>query len=435
MKLMSIRTVVFLAILGYHHAQAQSYTIADGYVAACSGTLFDSGAEGGSGYGNNENYTLIICPDGPGGPAISLEWVTFDLSTEGELPIDRMAIYDGFFDVVNPDPPLIGIFDGNNPPSITSASFANVQNTFNGGGCLTLVYTSNEVGIGHFSAEINCHTPCEPPTASANVGGAIPLYVCQGETITFDGTASTAASPFTIVEYNWDFDNGETDNSGPIVAHNFDEPGEYIVQLYLTDDNDCVNVNSTDLLIHVNAAPNASASASTTYICQGDSITFDGTASTAASPFSIAEYNWVFEDGVTDNSGPIVTHLFSDAGEYAVQLYVTDDFSCLSMNDIELSIVVLDSLVNDCDLITRLEPSSNNSIQVYPVPSADEVIVRGVGKNVNYSLMDARGRVLQQRMGFYQNGSIRIGVRDLPVGLYILELFGESPIYMRVVKE
>ncbi|MCB0765875.1 MAG: PKD domain-containing protein, partial [Flavobacteriales bacterium] len=261
-----------IAVLAIQTAQAQFYTIADGYVAACTGALLDSGGEGASGYGDNENYTMYICPDGSGGPGISLQWLTFNLSTAGALPIDQLAIYDGLLDGVNPDPPLLGIYDGNNPPNITSASFENVQNTVNGGGCLTLVFTSNATGTGVFAAAISCFAPCEPPTASATVGAATPLYVCQGEPVTFDGNASVAASPFNIVEYNWDFDNGETDNSGPVVTHSFDEPGEYVVQLYVTDDNDCVNTNRTDLAIWVSTTPNFSNITPNTTICEGEQV-------------------------------------------------------------------------------------------------------------------------------------------------------------------
>ena len=54
----------------------------------------DSGGQGAGGYGNNESYTYTLCPDAPGG-AISLNFITFNLSTAGAAPIDLMAIYDG----------------------------------------------------------------------------------------------------------------------------------------------------------------------------------------------------------------------------------------------------------------------------------------------------------------------------------------------------
>ena len=32
----------------------------------CNGFIIDSGGQGGSGYSNNENTTITICPDTPG---------------------------------------------------------------------------------------------------------------------------------------------------------------------------------------------------------------------------------------------------------------------------------------------------------------------------------------------------------------------------------
>jgi len=72
-----------------------------------------------------------------------------------------------------------------------------------------------------------------------------------GDEITFDGTASFAAPGFSIVEYLWDFADGTTDNSGPVVSHIFDEPGEFIVELFLTDDNGCSSTNRVSLQLLV----------------------------------------------------------------------------------------------------------------------------------------------------------------------------------------
>ncbi len=265
--------------LAFQAAQAQ-YTIADGYVEVCSGSLLDSGGEGASGYTDNESYTMIVCPDGSSGPAISLQWFTFNLSTAGPEPIDQLAIYDGMIDGVNPDPPLIGVFDGNTSPGIISASFENVQNTLNGGGCLTLVFTSNSTGVGTFGALISCFAPCEPPVASATMGSPIPLLACQGETITFDGSASTAADPFYITQYTWDFYDGQQDSTtGPAISHVYGDAGEYVVQLTVTDNNGCSNTNLVDLQILVSTTPDFSGTVvGPLVICEGETVTLNAVA-------------------------------------------------------------------------------------------------------------------------------------------------------------
>lgn len=273
MKNMRTLALAIIAASTIQAAEAQ-YTIVDGYVATCTGSILDSGGEGAAGYGNDENHTVIICPDGSGGPAISLQWFTFNLSTEGAEPIDQLAIYDGMIDGVNPDPPLIGVYTGYTAPGIISASFENVQNTLNGGGCLTLVFTSNSTGTGVFGALISCFAPCEPPTASATMGSPVPLLACQGETITFNGSASTAADPFNIVEYSWDFYDGQSDStSGAVVSHSYDEAGEYVVQLTVTDDNGCSNTNLVDLQILVSTTPDFTGTVvNPLVICEGETV-------------------------------------------------------------------------------------------------------------------------------------------------------------------
>lgn len=70
------------------------FNIAAGDVVTCGGTLVDSGGEGGPGYGNNESFTVTICPDAPG-VSISLFPQVFDLSAAGTPPGDMFNVYDG----------------------------------------------------------------------------------------------------------------------------------------------------------------------------------------------------------------------------------------------------------------------------------------------------------------------------------------------------
>ncbi|MFN3874322.1 MAG: PKD domain-containing protein [Flavobacteriales bacterium] len=240
-------------------ASAQEYLITQGSISACQGAFLDSGASPGP-YGNNENFTAVICPDG-GGPAISLQWVVFDLSTAGIAPIDQISIYDGN----STSAPLIGQGTGTNSPGIVSASFSNPT------GCLTVVFTSNNTGTGNFAANITCFQPCQPPTAAATFGSPVPLLACQGEVITFDATASSAAPGFNVVQYAWDFADGTT-GSGPIVQHAFTQPGEYVVQVEVTDDNNCSSTNLVDLQVLVSTTPIFTGTTPSLTICQGEAV-------------------------------------------------------------------------------------------------------------------------------------------------------------------
>ena len=69
----------------------QAFPIFNGTASTCTGAFLDSGGQGAGGYSNNENITYTLCPDAPGG-AISLNLLTFILSTAGAAPIDKLSI-------------------------------------------------------------------------------------------------------------------------------------------------------------------------------------------------------------------------------------------------------------------------------------------------------------------------------------------------------
>ncbi len=259
--------LLLAAMASIQPSTAQTFTIIDGNVTTCTGALLDSGGEGGSGYTPNEDFTLTICSDVPG-QAISLQWLSFNLSTAGSQPVDQLTIFDGDSDQA----PVIGTYTGNDSPGIVSGSFDNPT------GCLTLHFTSNEVGEGLFSAVITCFQPCEPPFAVATMPGTAPALICQGETVSFDASGSYAAEGFNIVEYHWQFADGSSDSlSGPAVSHAFQEPGEYVVQLDLTDDNGCTNTNYIDLVIWVSTTPTFNLPNDTT-VCLGAYVDLVGDA-------------------------------------------------------------------------------------------------------------------------------------------------------------
>ncbi|MBL0127787.1 MAG: hypothetical protein IPP83_10080 [Flavobacteriales bacterium] len=121
----------------------------------------------------------MLCPDGSGGPAISLQWIAFNLSTAGSPPLDQLSIYDQQLHVGTPH----RYMDRERFSGIVSASFANPT------GCLTLVFTSNSTGTGVFAAATTCFQPTNhqrlrPPSEAAFHCSGLPRQV-----IDFDASA------------------------------------------------------------------------------------------------------------------------------------------------------------------------------------------------------------------------------------------------------
>jgi gliding motility-associated-like protein len=268
-------------------------------VNACLGGLFDSGGAGAAApYTNNELFTVTICPDVPG-DFVTLYWVIFQLDPTDNVPgpgsdADNITIYDG----PNTASGTLGTYTGTALDGlIVSAT------NLNPSGCLTIVFDSNNSGVGNFNASISCETPCDAPIVSGIISGADnvlgdSIAVCIDELVTFMDTGTIPGDPmFTLVQWTWDFMDGSMDStSGLTATHSFDEPGEYLVQLYVEDDNGCSNNNLLSLQVLVTTPPSFIPFPGDTTICLGESVTL------SAAPDQY-EVEWTgFPGGIYDAS-------------------------------------------------------------------------------------------------------------------------------------
>ena len=246
-----------------------------GTVNTCADILYDSGGQGATGYLDNENYTLTICPDNPG-DAITLDFLNFALSTTNTATppgnnADNISIYDGD----NTGAPTLGTYTGNQLQGLL-VSCTSLNTT----GCITLVFNSNDAGTGVFAANITCTTPCQRPTVSmvSPIVPNNPVKICDGDDVTFDGSASFAAPGFNIVQYIWDFNDGTTDTtSGSVVTHTFNQgANEHSVNLYVIDDNNCISTNLETINVQVSTIPTFTGTANDTTLCLGENVCMDG---------------------------------------------------------------------------------------------------------------------------------------------------------------
>ncbi|MEM2523013.1 MAG: PKD domain-containing protein, partial [Candidatus Bathyarchaeia archaeon] len=142
------------------------------------------------------------------------------------------------------------------------------------------------------------------------------------EVVTFDASASTPDGG-VIVSYTWDFGDGNiTTTSNPVMTHAYETYGTFTVTLNVTDSEGKWDTVSKQ--ITVEKAPIADFWWTPYYPQRGETVTFDASASTPDGG-EIISYIWDFGDGnitVTDN--PVITHVYSEAGDYIVTLNVTD---------------------------------------------------------------------------------------------------------------
>jgi gliding motility-associated-like protein len=279
-----VNSALLLLCGSYSFAQTQIVMDAasDGTtVNTCFGGLYDSGGTGGAAdYQNGESYVVTICPDVPG-DFITLLWTTFNLDCTDNVPgpgsdADNITIYDG----PNTGSPTLGTYTCGalGVGDIFGAS------SFNPSGCLTIEFNSNANGTGNYTAQVSCETPCDPPTANgiilnADSPSGDSIAVCIDEVVDFQDFGSTPGGSglFTLTKWVWHWFDGSPDDTlytaGATISHAFSQPGQYVVQLEVIDDNGCSNNNATDIEVFVTTYPTFDPFPGDTTICLGESLT------------------------------------------------------------------------------------------------------------------------------------------------------------------
>jgi PKD repeat protein len=158
------------------------------------------------------------------------------------------------------------------------------------------------------------------PTAAFVFSPTSPL---PGQQVNFNASSSRATPGQSIASYSWDFGDGGG-GQGVQPSHSFAAAGTYNVTLVITDTAGRVGSVSQAVNVGTQGNPTASFVFSPTNPRVGDSVTFNGSASSAATGRTIVSYRWDFGDG-TSGTGQTTSHVYGTARTYTVVLTVTDD--------------------------------------------------------------------------------------------------------------
>lgn len=244
-------------------------------VNTCGGLFVDSGGNNG-GYSANENSTLTICPNAPG------RYVQLSFSGVDVDSLDSFCFYDSPTATGNP----MVCYANNFYPARTFLVQATAANP---SGCLTITFESNGSVQGDgWNADIRCIAACQnifvelaasdPAVVPADTGW---INICPGDRVSFTGIGvypqngvSYQHSDFTS-EFTWDFGDG-TMAVGPEVSHIYDEPGGYIAQLFIRDQNGCTSLNYLNQRIRVATYPEFLTGGNIPdEICVGDTVSLN----------------------------------------------------------------------------------------------------------------------------------------------------------------
>lgn len=160
-----------------------------------------------------------------------------------------------------------------------------------------------------------------PPPPEPNVPPVAGFtYQCQGLVCTFVNTSTD--SDGTIVEYFWFMGDG-TIFEEPNPVHSFFEAGSYDVELWVTDNEGETSIYGE--IVTVEDAPpveNEPPVADFGVSCDGLTCAFQDLS--VDSDGSIVQRAWAFGDGESATAVD-PSHTFAAAGDYDVELTVTDD--------------------------------------------------------------------------------------------------------------
>ncbi len=147
-----------------------------------------------------------------------------------------------------------------------------------------------------------------------------------------DGSEKIDGTEVDNCTYKWDFGDNSTSqvSSSPLTQHTYTDPGTYTVSLTVTDPR---GQSSRDTIM-VYILTNNKLPVAVIEITDGETtfdsyevIHFDAGSSYDEdndTGGSVIDYIWNFGDG-TNSSGAVVSHQFTDNGQYTVTLYVVDN--------------------------------------------------------------------------------------------------------------
>ena len=183
---------------------------------------------------------------------------------------------------------------------------------------------------GNGNTPIGSDAPGAPAPTDPEPGNTAPVaslyadYVegYEGLVVNFNAGASSDPEGDDL-KYFWDFGSGFELGSA-MESMTFPEAGTYNIGVKVNDGEYDSDPDTVTITVHElpNSAPEARLSISQSEIQAGESILFNASASTDPEGSNL-NYFWNFGEGFAEGNA-IMTHVFPSAGQYSVQMKVSD---------------------------------------------------------------------------------------------------------------
>jgi gliding motility-associated-like protein len=213
--------------------------------------------------------------------------------------------------------------------------------------------------------------------------------ICEGDSVLVLGKFLSV--PLTDVTYTFDWDDGTTTTAPSGNAwHTYPTPGQYAIQLILTDTLGCT---ARDTMI-LNVSPRNFAFFATNKdsICVGQSILF-----TDSVPASTQRFIWDFGDNETIEDVHNPVHPYDKGGNYIVSLTATEIFQapnqpvCPSFS-VTKNITVLDYPAVNLGKDTSYCPGVTNPLVINNTINPNEILQWSDGQSAASLIVNSPGR-------------------------------------------
>ena len=240
----------------------------------------------------------------------------------------------------------------------TSATGASPSHSYDSAGSYTvsLTVTDDDGATATTQQTITVSEAAPENQAPSASFSASPSDPAVGDSVSFDASGSSDADG-SIASYEWDFGDGSTD-SGESVTHTFSSPGDYDVELTVTDDDGATDTTTQTVSVAETAAPanfQISAIDVESPVTQGDAATVSATVENTGDDDGTQTVAVAVDGATVDSQGVTLAGGASDDVTFEV---ATDS---LSVGD------------HDVDLSTANDSASGQLTVTEPEPPADDL--------------------------------------------------------------